>query len=73
MIEEKKEISLPKRRPQVNQKCIWCGACVAICSDVFEFDIEWLAKAIRLDNYEWRWVEDAISACPVDAITWIEV
>jgi len=26
--------------PYVNETCIGCGACVAICSDVFDLDDE---------------------------------
>lgn len=61
------------RRPFVNNKCIWCWACVSIAEDVFYFTEDWLSKARKdLDNYEWLWVEDAIEGCPLDAIEWIE-
>ena len=76
MIEEKNEkISnniIKKRRPQAWANCIGCGACTAICPDVFEFNDDGYIKVKRLENYEWIWVDDAISACPVDAIIWIE-
>lgn len=51
----------------VNQDCIWCSACVAICPDVFDLDDEGKAFAacgIKKNND----VDDAISACPVNAI-----
>ncbi|EKE30034.1 MAG: hypothetical protein ACD_2C00054G0003 [uncultured bacterium (gcode 4)] len=63
----------PTRRPQVNERCIGCWACIAICPDVFDFTDEGYAKALRLDDYEGKWVDDAISACPVDAIKWIAI
>jgi ferredoxin len=62
-----------KRRPQVSEKCIGCWVCAVICDDVFEITDEWYAKSKKLDDYEGKWVDDAISACPVDAIKWIEI
>lgn len=60
-----------KKRPQVNSNCIWCWMCISIAPEAFEFDSEWMSKASRCDNYEWLWVDDAINACPVNAIKWI--
>lgn len=57
------------KTPFVDANCIGCWACVAICSDVFDLDDEWKAFA-----KEWKnscnsdWIDDAIWACPVDAI-----
>ena len=52
------------------EKCLGCGMCVGINSDVFEFDDDGLAKAdytkINEDNTEE--VENAINSCPVGAI-----
>ena len=48
-------------------KCIGCGACTAICPDVFEFDDDGLAKAVKQEVND-----DAIAAaegCPTEAIT----
>lgn len=51
-------------------KCLGCGMCVGINSDVFEFDDDGLAKAnpdkITEDNEEE--VNEAINSCPVGAI-----
>ena len=50
--------------------CIGCGACGAICPDVFEIDDDGLATAI-VDEVSEEIMEDAIDAkegCPVDAI-----
>lgn len=58
--------------PNVNSSCIWCSACVAISDDVFELDDEWLSVVKYCENYDNLWVDDAISACPVDAISWDE-
>ena len=51
-------------------KCLGCGMCVGIESDVFDFDDDGLAKVnndnINDDNKEN--VNDAIDSCPVAAI-----
>lgn len=72
MAEQKKE-NKSTRRPQVNSSCIWCGACIQIAPEVFEYTEEYLSKVKKLDNYEWKNVDDAIGACPTDAIKWIEM
>ncbi|QFR39686.1 ferredoxin [Candidatus Gracilibacteria bacterium 28_42_T64] len=51
----------------VNEDCIGCSACVAICGEVFDLDDEGKAfskKGIKQSES----VDDAISACPVNAI-----
>ncbi len=56
--------------PSVNSSCIGCSACVAISSDVFELDDEWLSVVKDNASYKDLGVDDAIAACPVDAIAW---
>lgn len=56
--------------PDVNETCIGCSACVAIAGDVFELNDEWKSEVVELESYEGMDVDDAIAACPVDAITW---
>lgn len=58
------------RYPYVNESCIWCGACVAISSDVFDLNDQGVSVVKQLDNYENLWVDDSIMACPVNAISW---
>ncbi len=60
------------RKPHVNSTCIGCSACVAISSDVFELDEQWLSRVKLCESYEGRDVDDSISACPVNAISWQE-
>ena len=62
----------PVKRPFVNNSCIWCWACIAICPAVFDFTDDWLSKAKKLPTYEVPGLNDAISACPVDSIIWVE-
>ena len=51
-------------------KCLGCGICVGINSDVFDFDDDGLSKVnndnINEENIEE--VKDAINSCPVGAI-----
>ena len=50
--------------------CIGCGACAAICPDVFEIDEDGLAVSI-VESINEEVQEDAIDAkegCPVNAI-----
>ena len=58
------------RKPHVNSTCIGCSACTAISGDVFELDDQWLSRVRLCDNYEGHDVDDSISACPVNAISW---
>ena len=57
------------------EKCIGCGACTAIASDVFSFNDEGYAETNAennvLDNMEEELKNDCIDAlegCPVEAI-----
>jgi len=58
--------------PDVNETCIGCSACVAISPDVFELNDEGLSEVVVHESYENMDVDDAIAACPVDAISWVE-
>jgi ferredoxin len=53
----------------VKDSCIWCGACVAVCPEVFVFGDEWQAyvkESTDLNNT--LSINDAKSVCPVEAI-----
>ena len=56
--------------PWVNEDCIWCSAWVAIAPEVFELNDEGKSEVVELGTYDESEVNDAISACPVDAIYW---
>jgi ferredoxin len=45
---------------------------VAISDEVFDLDDEWLSVVQECWDYADKSVDDAISACPVDAISWVE-
>lgn len=50
--------------------CIGCGACAAICDDVFEIDDEGLsvAKVEEVEDSKKQEVQDAVDSCPTGAI-----
>lgn len=52
--------------------CIGCGACAAICPEVFDIDDDGLAKTIKEENLTEEEVEnatDAMEGCPTSAIS----
>lgn len=51
----------------VNDDCIGCGACVAICGEVFDLNEEGAAFAKGMFQKSDE-IDDAVSACPVNAI-----
>ena len=56
--------------PYVNETCIGCSACVAISWEVFELNDDGKSEVLYREDYQWFDVDDSISACPVDAISW---
>lgn len=48
------------------EKCIGCGACTATCPEVFEFDDDGLAKAVKDEINDD--VKMAAEGCPTEAI-----
>lgn len=57
------------KTPYVDETCIGCSACVAICGEVFDLDDEWKAFARDwMDTSNADGIDDAIAACPVNAI-----
>lgn len=60
------------KKPHVNSTCIGCSACVAISGEVFTLDDQWLSRVNTIDSYTGHDVDDAIAACPVNAISWQE-
>ena len=56
---------------RINDECIGCGACAAICEDVFEIGDDGYAESKDIEVEDNR-KEDAISAmegCPTGAIS----
>lgn len=51
-------------------KCLGCGMCVGINSDVFDFDDDGLAVADsdKINDENIEEVKDAVNSCPVGAI-----
>ncbi len=49
--------------------CIGCGACIAIDSEHFDFNDEGKSSVIKQDNFDTDELKNAISSCPVSAIS----
>ena len=58
------------KSPHVNETCIWCSACVAIAPEVFELDENGLSVVLEWESYNEEDTNNAIAACPVNAISW---
>lgn len=54
------------------ERCIGCGACVAIDSQHFEFNEEGKSSVITSENLESENLVNAIESCPTSAIEMIE-
>lgn len=54
--------------------CIGCGACHAICSDVFNINEDGLSEVVveTVPEEQKPFVIDAIESCPTEAILKIE-
>ncbi|MFH7903847.1 MAG: ferredoxin [Candidatus Aenigmatarchaeota archaeon] len=56
---------------RVNEKCIGCGACVAIAPEIFEFNKDGFSVAKISETNDKKLVEkakEAAEACPTGAI-----
>ena len=52
------------------EKCIGCGACVALCGNIFEFkDGKAQAKKKEVSGDEEKCAKNAADSCPVQAIS----
>lgn len=61
------------KKAHVNDSCIGCGACTAVCSSVFEINGDGVAENILGDDTEIpadleAEVAEAAESCPVSAI-----
>jgi len=56
---------------KVNQKtCIGCGACAAICPEVFEIDDDSMKAKVKSGaDKKADCIQGAIDGCPVEAIS----
>ncbi len=63
-------------KPKVNENCIGCGTCEAICPEVFKLEMvgdKMLAVVQKTDYAAHKEkIDESIAACPVQAISWEE-
>ena len=58
-------------KARVEEGCISCGTCVAVCPEVFRFNDDGLAEAYEAIEPEYESAaEEARDSCPVSVITW---
>ncbi len=59
------------KTPIVDDNCIGCWACAAICGEVFEINDEGRAVVTQwVDLNSTDCIDDAIAACPVSSISY---
>ena len=58
-------------KAKVNENCIGCGTCIAMCEKVFKFNDDGFAEAKDeiLTEKEVEEVKNTIQMCPVEAIS----
>lgn len=53
--------------------CIGCGSCTELCPQIFEMDDEaQKAHVITDEGGDEECIEEAVTACPVECISWEE-
>jgi ferredoxin len=61
------------KKPAVDQElCIGCELCVDMCPEVFEMNDDGHATAKDPAGAAEAKIQEAIDACPVEAISWID-
>ena len=53
-------------------ECVYCDACIEVCSAVFRLNDAGFIEVVELQEYPKEEVEEAIKNCPADCITWEE-
>ncbi len=71
--EQERERNMGRKVVIDEECCIGCGSCAELCSDVFEMDEEAeKARVILPEGGNEECIEEAISTCPADCISWEE-
>lgn len=59
--------------PKVDkEKCVGCGACIALCPTVFTMGNDGKSNVVKCDGASEDEIQQAVDACPVQAISWEE-
>lgn len=61
-------------KPTVNDSCIGCGTCEAVCPEVFKIEDkdDRIIAVVKEADYQKNKdkIDESIAACPVQAIEW---
>lgn len=55
-----------------HEKCVGCGACVAMDNEHFDFNDQGLSYAKVQNNFDDVKLQEAITSCPVGAINIVD-
>lgn len=53
---------------KVNENCIGCGACIAVCPEVFDFEDDQAKVVGKITDENKEDAVNAMESCPVGAI-----
>ena len=63
-------------KPVISETCIACGTCEALCPEVFKIEDQgdkMMAVVLPADYQKHKdKIDEALAACPVQAISWEE-
>jgi ferredoxin len=63
-----------KKIPDINlADCSCCQGCEALCPEVFRLNPAGYMEVAALDEYPGEAIDEAISKCPEDCLSWLEV
>lgn len=63
-----------KKVPEIDlAKCSVCMGCIEVCREAFRLNPAGYMEVLELDVYPEDEINEAIAACPEDAIYWIEI
>lgn len=53
-------------------RCTDCESCVELCPEVFRYNEAGYLEVADLPSYTAACIDEAISMCPADCISWVE-
>lgn len=70
-MDKKQAMAKKRKKPGINESlCIGCGTCPLMCSKTFAMRNDGIAYVKDPEGESEADIQDAVEACPVDAIYW---